>query len=255
MKYLVSIFLCLCMLNLPYQLSAQAKQFADIRQTIETAVDSLQPGKLITLNNRLVSLTESGDSKVQKYAYYYRGYSYYRLQSSFPSVSEDQKEKYIDQAVEMFESAVNLDPQFAEAHAMLGSCYGVKASGFLSGMKYGPKSDASMEKALDIAPQNPRVVMLNAIGKLFKPSMFGGSTEGAIEGFKKAADFFKNWQPPNAFAPRWGNAEVYAWLGQGYMQAEKYDQAREAFQKALEVKPGYPWVQKKLLPELDKKAE
>ncbi len=256
MKYLTTLFFCLLLLPMPQQAMGQeSNPFIEIRQSIETAVDSLEPERLIEVNTKLQSLSQTADSEVKKYAYYYRGYSNYRLQNSFPQIDEDQQEKYLDQAVAMFEKAVEVDPKFAEAYAMLGSCYGMKASGFFSGMKYGPKSDNAMSKARELAPDNPRVVMLDAIGKLYKPSMFGGSTEGAIDGFTRAAELFEDWQAPNRYAPRWGDAEVYAWLGQGYVQAEKYDEARTAYRKALDVKPGYPWVQNVLLPKLKEKSE
>lgn len=252
MKYFISLLFCLW-LFIPQQLAAQDNQFREIRRSIETAVDSLRPEQLVETDAELAMLAESNDPKIRKYALYFRGYSNYRLHSSIPGINEGQKEKYLDTAIEMFEEAVEIDPEFAEAHAMLGSCYGQKADGIFSGMKYGPKSDKAMKKAKELAPDNPRVVMLNAIGTLFKPSMFGGSTEGAIEGFKKAAELFKNWQPPNAFAPRWGSAEVYAWLGQAYAMDEQYEKAREAYRRGLEVKPGYPWIEKVLLPELQEK--
>lgn len=254
MRYIVSILLCVWMLYLPHTAEAQAEQFAEIRESIETAVDSLQPEILVKVNTKLTSLSDHENPQVRKYAYYYRGYTNYRLQSSFPNVSEDQKEKYLDEAVRMLKKAVSLDESFAEAQGLLASCYGIKASGFFAGMKYGPKSDATMKQAKSLAPKNPRVILLDAIGTLYKPSMFGGSTEGAIEGFKQAAELFNDGQPPNDFAPRWGNAEVYAWLGQGYVQAEKYKQARQAYQSALEVKPGYPWV-KSLMIKLNQKAQ
>ncbi|PAU93693.1 hypothetical protein CK503_11115 [Aliifodinibius salipaludis] len=256
MKYLITLFFWLLLIPMSQQVSAQdSTQFDEIRQSIETAVDSLQPERLIGVNTKLKTLIQTGDPEIKKFAYYYRGYSNYRLQNSFPKINEDQQEEYLDEATIMFEKAVEMDPKFAEGYAMLGSCYGMKASGFFSGMKYGPKSDNAMGKAKELAPENPRVVMLDAIGKLYKPSMFGGSTEGAIEGFKRAAELFEDWQTPNRYAPRWGEAEVYAWLGQGYVQAEKYEEARQAYEKALKVKPGYPWVENVLIPELKEKSQ
>lgn len=256
MKYQTTLLFCLFLLPITQSVSAQEAQFSEIRQTIETAVDSLQPEKLIELTEeKLETLSEADDSRIQKYAYYYRGYSNYRLQNSFPDINDDNKEKYLDEAVAMFEKAVELDPDFAEAHAMLGSCYGMKASGFFSGMKYGPKSDEAMDKAKELEPDNPRVVMLDAIGTLFKPSAFGGSTDKAIEGLRHAAELFEEWEPSNEYAPRWGDAEVYAWLGQGYAEAERYEKAKESLEKALEVKSGYPWVQEVLLPELEQKRD
>lgn len=255
MKFFLNVLFVLILLAMPGKSVAQAEQFAEIRQTIETAIDSLQPEQLVETDAELAMLAESNDPQIRKYALYYRGYSNYRLHSSIPGIDEDQKEKYLDEAIEMFKKAVEIDPDFAEAQAMLGSCYGQKADGIFSGMKYGPKSDEAMRKAKELAPDNPRVVMLNAIGTLFKPAMFGGSTEGAIKGFKRAIELFDNWQPPNVFAPRWGDAEVYAWLGQAYAMNEQYEKAREAYHRGLDVKPGYPWIKEVLLPELKKKLD
>lgn len=255
MKYLATVLLFTCLFGQPSSSTVQADQFAEIRTAIETAVDSSNSPKLLQLTQKLDTLSQSKQPMVRQYAYYYRGYAFYRLQSSFSGMGEDQKEQYLDRAIGMFKKALKLDPDFAEAHALLGSSYGVKASGFFSGMKYGPKSGNQMDKAQRLAPDNPRVVMLDAIATLYKPSMFGGSTQAAIDGFQRAIELFKNWQPPNAYAPRWGNAKVYAWLGQAYVQAENFDAARQAYQKALQVKPGYPWVAYKLIPALKQKMK
>ncbi len=255
MKIFLNLLFSLLLFLMPVRSVAQVDQFTEIRQAVETAVDSLQPERLVETDAELAMLAESDDSQIRKYALYYRGYSNYRLYSSIPGISEDQKEKYLDKAIEMFEEAVEVDSEFAEAQAMLGSCYGQKADGILSGMKYGPKSDEAMKRAKELAPDNPRVVMLDAIGTLFKPAMFGGSIDGAIKGFKRAIELYDQWQLPNAFAPRWGSAEVYAWLGQAYAMDEQYEKAREAYRRGLEVKPGYPWIKNVLLPELNKKTD
>lgn len=254
MKYFTFLFISIFLLGTVSTVFAQESDFQHIQGTIETAVDSLEPEKLVALNTKLEKLSESRDDLTRKYALYYLGYSNYRLNVAFSDFKEDQKEAYLDEAVEWLEKATEEDKSFAEAYALLASCYGKKASGIFSGMKYGPKSDAAMTKALELSPENPRVLMLDAIGKLYKPSMFGGSTEGAIEGFTKAADAFKNWQPPNIMAPTWGHAEAYAWLGQALAKQEKYKQAEQAYQKALDIQPGYPWVKKSLLPELEKSS-
>src|SRR5699024_10738399 len=160
--------------------------------------------------------------------HYYMGYADYRLNTQFSDVKEDQKEKFLDEAVKYLEEAVRLDPDFADARALLASVYGLKATGIFSGMKYGPKSNSAIENALETAPDNPRVHMINAIGLLKKPSMFGGSTEGAIKEFKKAAELFESFEPANKMMPDWGHAENYAWLGQAYEQNDQLKKAKTA---------------------------
>src|SRR5699024_257665 len=103
------------------------------------------------------------------------------------------------------------------------------------------------------APDNPRVHMINAIGLLKKPSMFGGSTEGAIKEFKKAAELFESFEPANKMMPDWGHAENYAWLGQAYEQNEQLKEAKTAYNEALKTDPNYGWVKYVLMPQLEDK--
>ena len=235
--------------------SSQKDRFISIKDQLQSAVDSLDKAGIIKAKYALQPYADGNENPLKKLAYYYMGYADYRLNTQSPGINEDQKEKILDEAVQYLEHAVALDPDFADARALLGSAYGKKAAGFFSGMKYGPKADDAMEKAMESGPENPRVYMLNAIGLLYKPSMFGGSTEGAINGFKKAAELFKTFQPKNELMPDWGRAEVYAWLGQAYEQNEEYAKAKTAYGQALEVDPGYGWVKYKLLPELAEKVK
>ena len=122
-----------------------------------------------------------------------------------------------------------------------------------AGIKYGPKSNKQIDKALELAPENPRVLMLDGTGLLYTPSMFGGDTEKAIAQFQKAAKQFEKFTPKDSTMPHWGRVEVYAWLGQGYEEEEQYEEAKKAYEKALELNPDYGWVKSYLLPKLAEK--
>jgi tetratricopeptide (TPR) repeat protein len=54
--------------------------------------------------------------------------------------------------------------------------------------------------------------------------------------------------------PSWGHAEAYAWIGLAHMEAERYDDARSAFQTALDLDSDFGWVQEVLLPRLNEQA-
>jgi tetratricopeptide (TPR) repeat protein len=235
--------------------SSDAEQFLAIKNILQAGVDSLNKAEVIKAKYAFQPYAESDNKELKTLAYYYMGYADYRLNLLFPEVKEDQKEKFLNEAVEYLEKAAALDSDFSDAHALLSSAYGMKAAGVFSGMKYGPKADNAIEKALNKGPENPRAHMLHAVGLQYKPSMFGGSTEGAIKGFKKAAELFKTFQPKNELMPDWGHAEVYAWLGQAYEQNEEYSKAKTAYQQALKVDPSYGWVKYKLMPELAGKRE
>jgi tetratricopeptide (TPR) repeat protein len=71
---------------------------------------------------------------------------------------------------------------------------------------------------------------------------------------RKAIALFEADHPvsPN---PSWGRADAYIWLGQALQKEEKSADAKAAYQKALEIQPGNQWVQRVLLPSLDKPSK
>jgi len=57
----------------------------------------------------------------------------------------------LERAVEMFNEAVGLDPEFADAHAALGRCYLLHAQGY-GGEEYVTLAERALRRALEIAP-------------------------------------------------------------------------------------------------------
>lgn len=190
--------------------------------------------------------------------HYYLGYcshqlnAFYRYNPNATKADQENADKLVDSGIQHLEKAIQLDKNFAEAYALTASLYGEKIGGNpLLGMTLGPKSGVFMDKALKLAPENPRVAYLDAISKNFTPEMFGGSKEKAISGLYRAAALFAKWQSSDPLAPDWGYAECYAWLGNILTEQKKFAEARAAFEKSLALRPNYGWVKYKLLPELD----
>jgi len=191
-------------------------------------------------------------------AHYYLGYCshqlniFYRYNPNATKADKDDADKLVDSGIQHLEKAIQLDKNFAEAYALVASLYGEKiGNNPLLGMTLGPKSGVFMEKAIKLAPENPRVVYLDAISKNFTPAMFGGSKEKAISGLYQAGELFAKWKSSDPLAPAWGHAECYAWLGNILTEQKKFSEAREAFEKSLVLRPNYGWVKYNLLPELD----
>lgn len=245
----IVVFLCI---SSPKALAQQAdsleKSFLQYEAQLYSAVNNADKQLLLQAQTGFQKLADHKEQAML--ARYYIGYADYRLSSIFEDMNEDQKRTYLDSAIKNLQTVTEMAPDFAEGWALLGNCYGMKATGVFSAVRYGPKSEDAINRALELAPQNPRVVMMNGISLMHKPGMFGGSVEKAINEFKEAAELFKEYDPPSNLHPDWGTAENYAWMAQAYIQQGELQQAKLAYQSALHIDPDYYWVQDVLLPEL-----
>jgi len=175
----------------------------------------------------------------------------YRLANLLYEIDRRQTRSYLNDAVEHLKEAVRINDRFAEAHALLSGSYGQKIGlSPLESIVLGPKAGKAIERAMDLEPDNPRVVLLKAISDYHTPKMFGGDRERAMAGFQRAAELFCAEQIDDPLQPDWGHDEVYAWIGMAHKDAGAYELAREAYERALAANPDFGWVKYVLLPQL-----
>ena len=192
------------------------------------------------------------DTSLSAWGHYYIALADYRIAGLLEGESKDPSE-HLNAAVEHLKKATEIDPQAAEAYALLSSVYGWQIG--LSPMKtmiLGPRVGKAIQKAKQLAPDNPRVVLSAAISDFNTPEMFGGSKEKGLQGLQRAAELFAQEEPTDPIQPAWGHREAYAWLGIAYQNRGELEPARVAFEKALEIDPDFGWVKDWLLPELEK---
>jgi tetratricopeptide (TPR) repeat protein len=196
----------------------------------------------------LLSTYTAGDEH-QALVEYYLGYADYRLGVVVYRMDKEKAIVYLDSAVEHLERAIEAKGDFAEAHALLASCCGIKISfAPFKAIVLGPRSGREMQKARELAPGNPRIALLDAIGTYNTPALFGGGRDKGLEALKKAAELFDRWQIADSLQPDWGAAEVYAWIGVAYLDRNETILARRALESALRINPDYGWVRYALLP-------
>ncbi len=183
---------------------------------------------------------------------YYIGYCDYRLTIFYQQAkNQEMMQQHLEAAITHLEAAVKMNNKFAEAYALLSSSYGQKIGmAPMLGMTLGPKSGMIMQSALQLAPSNPRVILLDAIGTYYKPAMFGGDKDKALAGFKRAAELFDKEKIADPLQPDWGHAEAYAWIGVAYLDKKDAAAARTAFERALAIAPEYGWVKHQLYPQV-----
>lgn len=163
----------------------------------------------------------------------------------------DEREALLDEALELLHADVADNEANAESHALMASVYGLQIS--LSRLRaafLGTRAARASARALELAPSNPRVLLLDGIGKLNTPRAFGGGDDVAEAQLLRAVAAFRT-EPPGRPWPRWGRIDAYAWLGQIAAQRGDPDAARRYYLEALQIEPEFAWIRSVLLPALE----
>ena len=141
-------------------------------------------------------------------------------------------ERWIDSAISDVQRSITLNDKSADAHALLGDLYGAKISGMMSGMKYGPKANAEIERAFQLDPNNAQAFAVIGRKYYFAPSMFGGDLNKAIESFKKATTVDSHYD------------EAFVWLAIAYRKKGDSQDAQSALAQALQLNGRSVFAQK-----------
>jgi tetratricopeptide (TPR) repeat protein len=146
-------------------------------------------------------------------------------------LAEDAAERGIKPA----ERAVTLKPEVARYYVVLGTLYGqvIPANVFM-GLSYGKKCKDAIQKAIEKDPRLASAYEARGVGNYYLPQALGGGFELAITDFRKSIEL----------DPK--RAESYLWLGLSLRKENKNGEARQAFQKALELAPNRLWVKQQL---------
>ena len=117
----------------------------------------------------------------------------------------------------------------------LGTLYGqVIPANVLMGLSYGKKCKDAIQKAIEKDPKLASAYEARGVGNYYLPQQLGGGFEMAIADFHKAIELEPN------------RAEAYLWLGLSLRKQNKNAEARQAFQKGLELDPNRVWIKQQL---------
>jgi TolB-like protein/DNA-binding winged helix-turn-helix (wHTH) protein/Tfp pilus assembly protein PilF len=171
----------------------------------------------------------------------------------------------MEQSVEYFERAIQLDPNFAPAHAQLANAYCKLVSFNLVRPEDAyPKARTAAQKAIQLDNRLAEAHALLALVKL----AYDWDWDGAEKGFKEALSI----NPINAQLHNWygqyllvadqkeesvkemkraqdlnpGSIEINMTAGNCYFRLQLYDQAMEAYRRALDIAPSFPHAYKGL---------
>jgi tetratricopeptide (TPR) repeat protein len=169
-----------------------------------------------------------------------------------PDVEDAETAAVLKKSEKLLRAAIAADRGYAEAYALLGSVLGsmIRAGG--SPMELGPAAQEALDQAMRIAPQNPRVLLLDGVNTLHVPAQYGGGPDQAEALLRRSLAAFDR-EPPNRPWPNWGRFDAHVWLGQILAGRGDKTGARAEYDAALRIVPESGWVKYKLLPMLDRK--
>ena len=103
----------------------------------------------------------------------------------------------------------------------------------------GPLSLARSDRALTLAPDNPRVLLLGALAARDRPRLFGGNRQRAFELMQRAVSAFERQRGRPRGMPGWGAADAFTDLARDYLTRGKAVAARNVLERALLVAPDF----------------
>jgi tetratricopeptide (TPR) repeat protein len=157
--------------------------------------------------------------------------------------------KMLKDAITHLEAATKLRPNLVDAYAVLRRCYywqymldpNLGTAGWRA-------SAAAQQKAKEFAPENPRVMLEDAIDLFYKPPQAGGNQEQGLKRFHEAVQSYEHQSAKNKAYENWWHATTYMFLGQAYLGVEKPEEAEKAFKNALALQPNFAMVKNSMLP-------
>jgi tetratricopeptide (TPR) repeat protein len=225
-----------------------------LRPGIERALAAADWATLDRATARLRAATTATAGRTDAWLHYDLAYALHRRASAM--VVEDRTKEARGLLEESQRMAARARELGAGTHALAleGAVTGQLAgvSGTFAAMRFGPRSFKLLDQAVDEAPGDPRVALLNGISRLNAPRAFGGGAAKGEPELRRALRLYETDRNVSPL-PVWGRADAHIWLGIALDQQGKPVEARVEYQRALELAPGHRWVIDELLPALDRK--
>lgn len=194
------------------------------------------------------------DSELRGLALYYAGWTQWSLAGSqIQAGQKDDALVSLGHSVDDLRKAVVIAPDNAEFQCQL--TWSLISLAVTDGGKFQElraEISQSRKRALELAPANPRVVMMDA-GMIFNtPPQFGGSQEKGIARWLEAIRLFEAEKIKDNLQPDWGRVLAYGWLANLYLQMTPPHtaEAKEMANRALALRPDFWYVKTQILPKV-----
>ncbi len=135
---------------------------------------------------------------------YYASYAYIMI--SFQEPENEKKDAYLDQAQKFLDHAKAIEPNESELYMLQGFLYPsrINIDQINRGMTYMAEINKSLDKALALNANNPRVYYLRATMTFHMPEAYGGGAAKALPLYLAADEKFRVFKPKTTISPNWG---------------------------------------------------
>jgi hypothetical protein len=201
----------------------------------------------------------SDDPRLGYLADYWSGFASWRIVVNGVSakMSPDEAKAHLARAVTDFESSIHKKSDFADGYAAAAAVHGWLAA-------YNHADETAMNKevenfkrllsrSLELDPNNPRALWIQAVPYLVLPPEKGGSVDRAIELYRKMIDNSAPLRPESPL-PDWGKAEALMSLAGAHLMKKPspdVDAADVEAHDALRLQPEWHYVRDILIPKIE----
>lgn len=166
-------------------------------------------------------------------------------------VEEERRDARLEDAVGYLSALLEDDADDVEAMVLLSVVLSDRAGkSVFKRVALGRRAFNLAARAIELAPDNPRAGLQRGKIILYAPAMVGGGPTNAIRLFERSLAAFEK---ADDRWPNWGLLDTLGWYGRALADDERLDEARAAFQKALDIEPEARWIRDELIPELEVK--
>lgn len=172
-----------------------------------------------------------------KWQNYYAALLAYRM--ALLAKSDEQRAwPFTQRCIDRLNGTLVLDPDSAEALALQSACLALQSrlDPWRSPLA-APLSLARIDKALKLAPDNPRVLLLGAMSAGDRPRLFGGDSQQSFALLQRAVAAFERQSRLPRSLPGWGAADALTDLAEDYLGRGDTLAARNVLERALLVAP------------------
>jgi len=198
----------------------------------------LQMIDLAYLNNNLETLEDlkqkaGGTDYWGRYVQAFASYRMTLVSLGDPDIKKKVSKNHNNVAIDLLLGLLD-EREEAEVLALLSNAYGLKiAMKPISGITTGPKAARTGERALELAPENPRMLLTRGQTRFNAPGFAGGDKEEALRLFRAAVTGFENDEDPC-----WGETDAKLALAQALAE-ENPARALEILEGLLEEWPAF----------------